>query len=107
MQLSIKRSPPGPSVQLPSLFEFGTGHFFVAREHLANGGLAFVIPANPKVIIPKLLESRVVAEQDIGPVAFLISSRPPLHILTVVLPPLLSKHYVQGAFFDYPSHPSF
>ena len=103
LQLSVKRSPPGPSAQLPSLFEFGKGHFFVVREHLANGGLAFVIPANPKVIIPKLLESRVVAEQDIGPVALLIGSRPPLHLLTVVLPPLLTKHFVQGAFFDYPS----
>ena len=45
LQLSVRRAPPGPAAPLSAVLEFSHGHFFVVREHLANGGLAFLLPS--------------------------------------------------------------
>ena len=56
IQLSVRRAPPGPAAPLSAIIEFGHGHFFVIREHLANGGLAFLLPSKPDLVVSKILE---------------------------------------------------
>ena len=73
------------------------------REHLANGGLASILPASQDVACTKLLEPLIITENDIRPKSFLASSRPPHTLLQNVLPSLLSKQLVIGIFLDYPS----